>query len=53
MADIQNDEKEVRFELYCYKCRHSDEPEDCEACDECLQHPTNLYSQKPVRYWPK
>ena len=46
------DTKEVRFDLYCKTCAHKDLKEDEKPCDDCLQHPANLNSHKPVR-WKK
>lgn len=43
-------QKEVYFDQYCSKCVHKDEPETCDACDECLANPSNEYSHKPVRF---
>ena len=45
--------KEVYFDQYCTKCKHSKEPETSDACDECLEHPQNLYSHKPLRFETK
>ena len=42
--------KEVRFDLYCKKCKHCDKKEDKEPCDECLNNPVNLYSHKPINF---
>lgn len=43
-------DKFVDFEKYCGSCifRTRDESED--PCDECLSHPTNEHSHKPVYY---
>lgn len=41
---------EVYFNVYCPKCKHKDLPEEKEPCYECLMHPMNDYSHKPVRY---
>lgn len=42
--------KEVCFDKFCSTCanRYVDELE--EPCDECLGEPTNLYSNKPIKY---
>ena len=45
--------KEVYFDQYCKKCKHGKEPETSDACDECLEHPQNLYSHKPVKFEEK
>lgn len=42
--------KEVYFGQFCKTCKNKDIPEDRDPCDECLEHPVNLYSHKPVNY---
>lgn len=42
--------KEVCFGQYCESCRHRDKLENEYPCDECLEEPINLYTNKPVRY---
>ncbi len=42
--------KEVLFDKYCDKCKHVDKKENESPCDECLSEPTNLHSEKPVKY---
>ena len=46
-------EKEVRFDLYCYKCKHFVTEDQCEPCCECLEHGTNDASHKPVKFEEK
>lgn len=46
----ENTYKEVRFDLYCKKCRHVKVVEDKEPCCECLNESVILYSHKPVRF---
>ncbi len=43
-------EKFVNFRLYCPKCKHYEVPQDKEPCNECLHYPTNVESEKPVKY---
>ncbi len=47
---MQGDLKEVSFVDFCRTCRHvnveEDNPEG--ACSECLEHPANQDSHKPV-----
>ena len=43
-------EKEVFFEKYCKTCEYAQCGEDEEHCFECLQHPSNEDSHKPVMY---
>ena len=45
--------KEVDFWKYCDKCEHKDKASDAEPCNECLEHPCNIFSRKPVNYKPK
>lgn len=46
-------EKFVNFRLYCPKCANYEVPQDEEPCNECLNYPTNRYSEKPVNYKEK
>ena len=46
--------KEVYFHGYCKKCKHFDkENEHKIPCDECLSHPVNLHTHKPVKFEEK
>lgn len=46
-------DKFVDFDVYCPKCKHFIK-DGCEMpCDECLEHPTNEYSHKPVYFEEK
>ena len=49
-----NETKEVRFDLYCKYCKHSDEDEfdPKSVCYECLEHACNYDSSRPVD-WEK
>ena len=38
----------VRFDKYCKTCKHEKLEENEPPCDECLEHPVNLHSHKPV-----
>jgi hypothetical protein len=43
--------KEVRFDKYCHKCQHYDENNEYkDPCEECLDHPLNLHTEKPFNY---
>lgn len=46
-------EKEVNFKEYCPICKHQNDPESEDPCDECLEYPSNTYSRKPVNFRPK
>lgn len=48
-----NDYKEVRFDLYCKKCKNMDLGENEEPCNSCLTEYTNYNSIKPVHYTEK
>lgn len=47
---MNNVEKEVRFDIYCAKCKHSGTDGYEEPCFECLGHTVNIESHKPVLY---
>lgn len=48
-----NNEKEVRFDLFCKTCKHYQDDESEEVCDDCLNHPVNINSKKPTRWVKK
>ena len=50
---MEYDLKQVHFNEYCHTCKYANKNEDEDPCDECLAHPVNLYSHKPVneRIW--
>lgn len=50
---MEDEYKEVRFDLYCETCKHKDVSDIENPCDECLAHPANLNSIKPVNYTAK
>ena len=45
--------KEVYFLDYCPECIHYTEPDDKYPCDDCLAHPWNTDSHKPVEFVQK
>ena len=45
--------KEVRFDIYCEKCKHKDLKENKSPCNECLEQGMNDNSEKPVNYESK
>lgn len=47
---MENSEKIVDFHRYCQFCIHFEKGENEAPCDDCLAHPTNTYSEQPVRY---
>lgn len=46
----ENIDKEVRFDLYCKKCKFFENEEYEDPCDECLNYPSNTYSHKPLYF---
>lgn len=46
-------EHEVRFDIWCPRCRHGEAAEDDTPCDMCLQEAVALYSRKPLYYKAK
>ena len=42
--------KEVRFDIYCKKCVHSNKSASNEPCNECLGKPDNEGTQTPVNF---
>jgi len=45
--------KMVDFETYCQKCKYWSTDETEGPCNECLEHPTRLYSSKPEKFESK
>ena len=50
---MDEDYKEVRFDLYCKSCKHKDLKDHDDPCEECLDNPLNLHSRKPTKYEEK
>ena len=51
MSQGENQEREVRFDLYCKTCMHKDESVEWNGtCDQCLSEPVRYDSEKPVKY---
>ena len=48
-----NEYKEVRFDLYCKKCKYEKAQMLDEPCNECLDNPLNYASVKPVKFEEK
>ena len=42
--------KEVRFDKYCPKCIQWNGGKESMRCDECLEEPTRLGTEKPLYY---
>ena len=45
--------REVNFEKYCGICKHLDCPESADPCFECLDHPLNYCTDRPVNWEAK
>ena len=43
----------VDFATYCPKCKNWKTEENEEPCNECLEHPMNLYTDRPVKFEEK
>ena len=46
-------DKEVRFDIYCPKCKNENTSEEEDPCRDCLNHPVNTQSEKPTRWEDK
>ena len=42
--------KEVRYDLYCHTCVYKNNPEDQELCYDCLNESSRYSSHKPYRW---
>lgn len=42
--------KEVRFDLYCHKCKYKEKDDYDEPCFSCLGEPVKEYSHRPVNW---
>lgn len=47
---MDEERQEVLYGRYCKSCKYKDKLQHEEPCNECLDTPVNLYSQKPVKY---
>ena len=47
---MENIEIMVDHEKYCKTCKHKDTYECDEPCNDCLDYPMNVNSEKPLRY---
>lgn len=45
--------KEVRFDIYCSKCKNSNTPETEDPCNDCLAQGWNEDSKKPILFKEK
>lgn len=49
---MEEDYKEVLFDKYCSTCKYCDLDEKFDPCNECLESPMILNSEKPTM-WEK
>ena len=47
---MENQQKEVWFNLYCKHCKFKNDSEEHPTCADCLAQPANENSHKPVNY---
>ena len=47
--DYSSREKIVSF-VYCRFCEHKEKKEASNPCDDCLDHPTNIDSRRPIHF---
>ena len=47
---MQENKKEVRFDIYCKKCKFANTSASNNPCNECLGHPSNEGSHVPVNF---
>ena len=52
MAD-NSEYREVDYYIYCEKCKHYEDEGYESVCEECLDTPINLYTNKPIKYKEK
>ena len=50
---MEDNYKEVYFNIYCETCKYEYQKEDKDPCDECLTNPVNLESHRPVKWEEK
>ena len=46
-------EMEVNFKYYCKLCKYENLEETKDPCNDCLDHPSNINSRKPIRFKEK
>lgn len=50
MVEVDNNSREVAFDKYCTECKYFKTKETDEPCNECLEHPSNEGTSKPVNF---
>lgn len=46
-------EKEVRFDIYCKKCKSLLQDENFQKCHKCLKNASNIDSHRPTEFEPR
>lgn len=49
----QNSPMMVRYDLWCSKCKNKDVKENDDPCEECLDHPVNDSTERPIHFKEK
>ena len=47
---MENQQKEVYYDQYCYKCKFKNTEETEDPCNDCMNQPYNFDSHKPVNF---
>lgn len=50
---MESEYREVNYKKFCETCEHKENKENEEPCAECLDHPINLYTEKPTKWEEK
>lgn len=50
---MEDNIKEVRYDIYCKKCKHYKQEDWKEPCHDCLNQPWNVNSKKPIYFKEK
>jgi len=50
---MKTKDKEVYFDQYCPTCFYNAKKESDDPCDECMEHPSNVDSHKPINWEEK
>ncbi len=40
----------VRYDKWCVKCKYKDRDENKDPCEECLENPTNINTERPINF---
>ena len=50
---IEIREQMVRYDTWCKKCKNNETKENDDPCEECLNHPINEHTEKPINFEEK